>query len=85
MLKTREYTLCSPLRANAHNSSYLWNMMQPEILNRNKPTIQWFEIFSTYDPMVLTPFLQTLWPFYCRNLTSCHIWSQLPPNKVFFM
>ena len=23
MLKTREYTLCSPFRANAHNSSYI--------------------------------------------------------------
>ena len=23
MLGTREYTLCSPFRANAHNSSYL--------------------------------------------------------------
>ena len=22
MLETREYTLCSPFRANAHNSSY---------------------------------------------------------------
>ena len=22
---------------------------------------------------------------YCKNLTSCHIWSQLPPNKLFFM
>ena len=26
MLKTREYTLCSPFRANAHNSSLLMNM-----------------------------------------------------------
>ena len=24
MLGTREYTLCSPFRANAHNSSYNW-------------------------------------------------------------
>ena len=24
MLKTREYTLCSPFRANAHNSSYIF-------------------------------------------------------------
>ena len=24
MLGTREYTLCSPFRANAYNSSFLW-------------------------------------------------------------
>ena len=22
---------------------------------------------------------------YCRHLTSCHIWSQLPRHNVFFM
>ena len=27
MLGTREYTLCSPFRANAHNSSYLGNVV----------------------------------------------------------
>ena len=27
MLETREYTLCSPFRANAHNSSYFYLYM----------------------------------------------------------
>ena len=27
MLGTREYTLCSPIRANAHNSSYLMDLL----------------------------------------------------------
>ena len=31
MLGTREYTLCKPFRANAHNSSYLYCF-----LNNNK-------------------------------------------------
>ena len=28
MLKTREYTLCSPFRVNAHNSSFIYGVEQ---------------------------------------------------------
>ena len=46
MLGTREYTLCSPFRANAHNSSFLMYFDMPDKTllritithNNNRPT-----------------------------------------------
>ena len=34
MLGTREYTLCSPFRANAHNSSYFMEFVSKNCLNK---------------------------------------------------
>ena len=38
-----------------------------------------------YDPNGPSAFSSNTLAIYCRHLTSCHIWSQLPRKKVFFM
>ena len=70
MLGTREYTLCSPFRANAHNSSYMYVLVieafYTHILGRLWGMIQTIiEVFSfIYMGSTLLCGSFSKWPYF---------------------
>ena len=72
---TREYALCSPFRANAHNFSLEWSMHHGKILNCGSIHVT-YGLGTCYSPLDTPSCPQIIFIFFHKYFEYLHIcWS----------